>query len=110
MLFADVSGFTAMSERMDAELVAGLMNDIWARLDMVVEEHRGRVDKHLGDGVMAVWGAEGTQEDDPERAVRAGLSLQSELAAIQRAHRRCAGDARRHQHRSCASRCRGDHR
>ncbi len=79
VLFADVSGFTAMSERMDAELVAGMMNDIWARFDLVVEEHRGRVDKHLGDAVMAVWGAEGTQEDDPERAVRAGLSLQSEL-------------------------------
>ena len=82
VLFADVSGFTAMSERMDAELVAGMMNNIWARFDLVVTEHGGRVDKHIGDAVMAVWGAEGTQEDDPERAVRAGLSLQSELAAF----------------------------
>ncbi len=82
VLFADVSGFTAMSERMDAELVAGMMNDIWARFDLVVTEHGGRVDKHIGDAVMAVWGAEGTHEDDPERAVRAGLSLQSELAAF----------------------------
>ena len=82
VLFADVSGFTAMSERMDAELVAGMMNDIWARLDLVVTEHGGRIDKHLGDGLMAVWGAEGTHEDDPERAVRAGLSLQGALVAF----------------------------
>jgi class 3 adenylate cyclase/tetratricopeptide (TPR) repeat protein len=82
VLFADVSGFTAMSERMDAELVAGLMNAIWARLDLVVAQHGGRVDKHIGDAVMAVWGAEATQEDDPERAVRAGLALQIELAAF----------------------------
>ncbi len=40
VLFADVSGFTAMSERMDAELVAGMMNDIWARLDKVVDGAR----------------------------------------------------------------------
>jgi class 3 adenylate cyclase len=80
VLFADVSGFTAMSERMDAELVAGLMNAVWSRLDLVVTEHGGRVDKHIGDAVMAVWGAVGTHEDDPERAVRAGLALQVELA------------------------------
>ena len=74
VLFADVSGFTAMSEHMDAELVSGMMNDIWARLDVVVTEHGGRIDKHIGDAVMAVWGAEATREDDPERAVRAGLA------------------------------------
>ncbi len=82
VLFADVSGFTAMSERMDAELVAGMMNGIWARFDLVVTEHGGRVDKHIGDAVMAVWGTERTQEDDPERAVRAGLALQAELTAF----------------------------
>ncbi len=82
VLFADVSGFTAMSEHMDAELVSEMMNDIWARLDVVVTEHGGRIDKHIGDAVMAVWGAEATREDDPERAVRAGLALQEELAVF----------------------------
>ena len=41
------------------------------RLDAVVVEHGGRVDKHIGDALMAVWGTEVTREDDPERAVRA---------------------------------------
>ncbi len=82
VLFADVSGFTAMSEQMDAELVSGMMNDIWRRLDVVVTSHGGRIDKHIGDALMAVWGADGTREDDPERAVRAGLALQERLAAF----------------------------
>ncbi len=82
VLFADVSGFTAMSERLDAELVADIMNDIWARLDRVIADHGGRIDKHIGDAVMAVWGGEAAREDDPERAVRAGLALQDALAAF----------------------------
>ncbi len=82
VLFADVSGFTAMSEGMDAELVADVMNDIWARLDVVITEHGGRIDKHIGDAIMAVWGTETAEEDDPERAVRAGLALQEALATF----------------------------
>lgn len=79
VLFADVSGFTAMSESLDPEIVAELMNSLWARLDMVVVHHGGRVDKHIGDALMAVWGAEATAEDDAERTVRAALALQFEL-------------------------------
>jgi tetratricopeptide (TPR) repeat protein len=58
------------------------MNEIWARLDVVVTAHGGRIDKHIGDAVMAVWGADTTREDDPERAVRAGLDLQQALTAF----------------------------
>ncbi len=79
VLFADVSGFTAMSESLDPEIVAELMNTLWARLDKVVVDHGGRVDKHIGDALMAVWGVDETAEDDAERAVRAALVLQSEL-------------------------------
>lgn len=86
VLFADLSGFTAMSARLDPEAVASVMNELWARLDAVVVEHGGRVDKHIGDAVMAVWGAEATREDDPERAVRAALAINEEL------ERRTAGE------------------
>jgi class 3 adenylate cyclase len=79
VLFADVSGFTAMSESMDAEVVAELMNELWEQLDEVVIDHGGRVDKHIGDALMAVWGAEATAEDDAEHAVRAALGLRTEL-------------------------------
>ena len=82
VLFADVSGFTAMSESMDAEEVAGVMNDLWAQLDEVVVEHGGRIDKHIGDALMAIWGADFTSEDDPEQAVRAALGLQDAVGAV----------------------------
>lgn len=79
VLFADVSGFTSMSSRLDAEVVADVMNELWSRLDTIIAAHGGHVDKHIGDAVMAVWGAASTREDDPERAVRAALAMQQEL-------------------------------
>ena len=75
-------GFTALSETLDPEVLAGLMNDLWTSLDAVIAEFGGRIDKHMGDAVMALWGAEGSQEDDVERAVRAGLALQDAVAAF----------------------------
>jgi class 3 adenylate cyclase/tetratricopeptide (TPR) repeat protein len=80
VLFADVSGFTAMSERMDAERITAVMNDIWGHLDAVVLNHGGRIDKHIGDALMALWGADTTREDDPDRAVRAAFQMQEALA------------------------------
>src|SRR5690606_188825 len=77
MLFADVSGFTRLSESMDAEHVAGIMNKLWSLVDRTIIDHGGRIDKHIGDAVMALWGAEQAGEDDPERAVRAALAMQA---------------------------------
>ena len=79
VLFADVQGFTALAESLDPEVVADMMNNVWDRLDSIITEHGGRIDKHIGDAVMAVWGAEVSREDDPERAVRAALALQQAL-------------------------------
>jgi class 3 adenylate cyclase/tetratricopeptide (TPR) repeat protein len=86
VLFADVAGFTAMSEDVDAEVLAGLMNELWAALDAQIRGHGGRVDKHIGDAVMGVWGAESAREDDPERAVLAALSICSEFEAFRSTH------------------------
>jgi class 3 adenylate cyclase len=82
VLFADVSGFTALSETLDAEDITAIMNALWVRLDAVVRAHGGRIDKHIGDALMALWGADQAREDDPEQAVRAALALQGELAAF----------------------------
>jgi predicted ATPase/class 3 adenylate cyclase len=79
VLFADVAGFTALSENMDAEDVANLVNRIWKRLDRIIEENGGKIDKHIGDAVMALWGAENSREDDSERAIRAALNMQAEF-------------------------------
>ncbi len=82
VLFADVSGFTAMSETLDAEEVADTIGACWQRLDGAIIQHQGRIDKHIGDAVMAVWGIPRANENDPTYAVRAALALQRELAAL----------------------------
>ncbi len=79
VLFADVSGFTSASESTDAETVTEAINALWERLDGVILEHGGYIDKHMGDAVMALWGVEAAREDDPERAIRAALAMQAEL-------------------------------
>lgn len=75
ILFADVQGFTALAEQLDYETVSDLINGIWKSLDKVIENHNGYIDKHLGDGVMSVWGAPFAGENDAEQAVSTGLAL-----------------------------------
>lgn len=79
ILFADVSGFTKMSEQLDPEEISGIMNDLWSRLDKTIVDKQGLIDKHIGDAVMAIFGAPTAQEDDPERAIRAALDMQTEI-------------------------------
>ena len=86
VLFADVSGFTALSETLDHEEVAELMNALWQALDREITARGGVIDKHIGDAVMALWGARTAREDDPEQALRAALALQAALAAFRRQH------------------------
>lgn len=75
VLFADVQGFTTLAEKLDFETVSDLIKGIWLRLDKVIENHGGYIDKHLGDGVMAVWGAPFASDNDAEQAIAAGLEL-----------------------------------
>jgi class 3 adenylate cyclase len=84
ILFADISSFTASAEQMDAEDLNNIINNLWARLDQIVIDHGGRIDKHIGDALMALWGVETATEDDPERAILAALAMQS--AAEQMIH------------------------
>jgi ABC-type oligopeptide transport system substrate-binding subunit/class 3 adenylate cyclase len=86
ILFADLSGYTAMSETMDAEEVSEVMNALWQRIDAAIVEHGGRIDKHTGDGVMAVWGVQEVREDDPEQAIRAALAMQAALTEFKVSH------------------------
>jgi class 3 adenylate cyclase/tetratricopeptide (TPR) repeat protein len=79
VLFGDISGYTAISETLDAEEVKEMMNSLWAQLDKAITDQGGTVVAHMGDGVMAVWGAPKAHEDDPERAIRAALTMQEEV-------------------------------
>ena len=82
VLFADLSGYTAVAERMDPEAVKSLVDRSLRRLGQEVARYGGRVDKYIGDNVMAVFGAPVAHEDDPERAVRAGLAMQAAMGEI----------------------------
>ena len=80
VLFADATGFTHIAEMMDAEDVREMMNMLWQGIDSAILANGGRIDKHIGDAVMATWGTEGGREDDPERALRAALAMQQAAA------------------------------
>jgi ABC-type oligopeptide transport system substrate-binding subunit/class 3 adenylate cyclase len=80
ILFADLSGFTALTENLDAEVARDLVNACFERLVPPIEQHGGVVDKFLGDGVMALFGAPVAHENDAERALRAALAMRQALA------------------------------
>jgi len=82
VIFADLSGYTAVAERMDPETLKSMVGRALQRLGQEVERYGGRVDKYIGDNVMAVFGAPVSHEDDPERAVRAGLAMQRAMDEI----------------------------
>ena len=82
VLFADLSGYTSVAERLDHETVKMLIERCLNRFAEEVERFGGRVDKFIGDNVMAVFGAPVAHEDDPERAVRAAFGMQAAMAEL----------------------------
>ena len=82
VLFADLSGYTAVSERMDPEAVKGLVDRCLRCLGEEVTRYGGTVDKYIGDNVMAIFGAPVAHEDDEDRAVRAALGMQGAMGEI----------------------------
>ncbi|MBK7766987.1 MAG: adenylate/guanylate cyclase domain-containing protein [Sulfuritalea sp.] len=75
VLFSDVRGFTTISEGLEPDQLASLMNEYLGAMTVVVRKHRGTLDKYIGDAIMAFWGA---PVDDPEHAknaVRTGLEM-----------------------------------
>jgi len=75
VLFADLVGFTSRAETLDPEDVQAILRPYHDRLRSELERHGGSVEKFIGDAVMALFGAPVAHEDDPERAVRAGLAI-----------------------------------
>jgi class 3 adenylate cyclase len=77
VLFADVVDSTGMGERLDPEQVIEIMNGAFAFLNVAVAKYDGTVARLMGDAVLAFFGAPVAHEDDPERALRAGLEIQA---------------------------------
>ena len=79
ILFADIRGFTSMSESRSAREVVDMLNEYFERMVRIIFEFEGTLDKFIGDEIMAIFGAPVAHGDDPLRAVRAALAMQREL-------------------------------
>ncbi len=82
VLFADLSGYTSISERLDPEQVYELINSTLHAFTEEIYKHEGTLDKVIGDGLMALFGAPIAHEDDPARAVRAAFGMHEAIRRI----------------------------
>jgi adenylate cyclase len=89
-LFADLRGFTSLSEGMRTDEVADFLNEYRRRVTGPIVQHSGTIDKFIGDGVMAIFGVPEPHSDDARNAVQGGLAVVSAIRTWS-AERRAAG-------------------
>lgn len=82
VLFADIRGFTALSEREKPEKVVGLLNRYFSVMTEIIFAHGGTLDKYIGDGLMAIFGAPTASPEDALNAVKAAVTMQKRLATL----------------------------
>ncbi|AFU48347.1 adenylate/guanylate cyclase with chase sensor [Acidovorax sp. KKS102] len=87
VMFCDMRGFTAMSERMEPLQLQGLLNEVFSKLTHIIRSHRGTIDKYMGDCVMAFWGAPVATPDHAQLAVTAALEMSQAIGQINADHR-----------------------
>jgi adenylate cyclase len=84
ILFADIRGFTAYSERENPEKVVGLLNLYFSQMSEIIFAHGGTLDKYIGDGLMAIFGAPNATADDAKNALKTAVTMQRQLATLNR--------------------------
>jgi adenylate cyclase len=84
VLFADIRGFTRLAERMPPQKIVELLNEYFSEMTDLIFNNGGTLDKYLGDGVMALFGAPWPKADDAERAVKTAAEMQRALTALNR--------------------------
>src|SRR5205085_5597899 len=84
VLFADVTGSTALGERLDPERLRSLLSAYFSAMSAVIESWGGTVEKFIGDAIMAAFGVPVVREDDAERALRAALDMMDRLEVLNR--------------------------
>lgn len=82
VLFADIRGFTAFSEREKPEKVVGLLNRYFSAMSEIIFDHGGTLDKYIGDGLMAIFGAPTASPADAMNAVKTAVAMQKRLATL----------------------------
>ena len=86
VMFCDMRGFTALAETMEPAQLQALLNTVFSRLTQVIREHRGTIDKYMGDCVMAFWGAPVAMPDHAAQAVAAAMDMAHAVEDINREH------------------------
>ena len=84
VLFSDIRGFTRMSEHMEPHSVVELLNEYFSEMTDLIDESGGTLDKYLGDGIMALYGAPFTKPDDALRATKTAMEMQRALVELNR--------------------------
>jgi adenylate cyclase len=84
LMFTDLSSFTAMSEQLSAEQTVDLLSAYFETMTAIIHRHQGTVDKFIGDGIMAFWGAPLADAAHAEHAVRAAIEMQAAMAGLVR--------------------------
>lgn len=82
VLFADIRGFTAISEKENPEKIVGLLNRYFSAMSQIIFDHGGTLDKYIGDGLMAIFGAPTTTPDDALNAVKTAIAMQKRLLKL----------------------------
>lgn len=82
VLFADIAGFTRLSEQLDPEEAVLLVNQCLDEMTRVVVQYGGQMVHYLGDGLLTVFGAPTAHEDDPERAIQAALDMKEQISKL----------------------------
>lgn len=82
VLFADIRGFTSFSEDEDPEKVVGLLNQYFSAMSEIIFEHGGTLDKYIGDGLMALFGAPTATPDDARNALKAAVAMQRRIGTL----------------------------
>ena len=82
VLFSDMSGYTAMTEKLDPEEVKEIMGKVFGEISKVVFRYDGFIEKFIGDAVMALFGAAKSHEDDPVRAIKAAREIHEIVSSI----------------------------
>ncbi len=85
MLFSDIAGFTPMAEQMPPREVTMMLNEYFSKMTDIIFEFGGTLDKYMGDGLMAVFGAPVEKAGDAERAVQAALKMREEFLKLREA-------------------------
>lgn len=82
VLFADIRGFTSLSERANPEKIVGLLNKYFTAMTDIIFAHGGTLDKYIGDGLMALFGAPTATPSDPINAVKAAVTMQKRVQML----------------------------